>query len=174
MERKAAALDDSVEILVNFALDRNDILKLIKGKPENDGISPVTMEYELQLLKILTIGWGISYFFENTPLKNVVLESFWNRINELSKSISAALTPSLGNGFDYFSILKQRLDLYVKEIGKVSNLSDPGIMVGPLFAKLCGDEFHDYLILSGKAAFHLSLGDVKKYLESVVIDVHEV
>lgn len=174
MERASANLDDSLEILVAVALDRNDIQQLIKGLPENDGISPVTMEYELQLLKIITVGWGIAYFLENAPEKTVVLEAFWNRINELSKNISAALAPTLGNEFDYFSILKERLDLYVTEMGKAADVSDPGIMVGPLFAKLCGEEAHDYLVVSGKAVFHLSLGDVKKYLESTVIHINAV
>lgn len=173
MERKSVALNDSIEVFVQFALERKDIQQLIKGLPEADDISPVTMEYELQLLRILTVGWGISYFLGDTPEKSRVLESFWNRVNELSKGISEALMPSLGNDFDYFSIVKQRLEQYVKIMDENTDISDPGVAIGPLFAELCGNASHDYLILSGKAAFHLSLGDVKKYLSSVVICIDD-
>jgi hypothetical protein len=173
MKKKNVTLEESLETLVHFAVERNDIKQLINGLPEKDDINSVTMEYELQLLQILTVGWGISYFLENVPEKKVVLEMFWNRINALSKTISKTLTPSLGSEFDYFFILKQRLDLYVKAIERDSETTDPGIKIGPLFAGLCGDESHDYLILSGKAAFHLSLGDVKRYFESVVICIEQ-
>lgn len=169
MEKTKVAVDDSLETLVHFAVERDDIKQLIHGLPETDAISPVTMEYELQLLRILTVGWGVSYFLEDTPQKQVVLEKFWNRINELSKNISIALAPSLGKEFDYFSILKQRLDLYVTAMEQESDITDPGIKIGPLFASLCGDDAHDYLMVSGKAVFHVSLGNVKKHLESVII-----
>lgn len=173
MERKSITLNDSLEVFIQFALERKDIQQLVKGLLQTDDVSPVTMEYELQLLRILTVGWGISYFLGDAPEKNRVLQSFWNRINELSKDISEALLPSLGNDFDYFSIVKQRLDQYVKIMDENADVSDPGVSIGPLFAEFCGDATQNYLILSGKAVFHLSLGDVKKYLSAVVIRIDD-
>ncbi len=169
IESKRVNIDDSLEILVNFAVERSEIKQLLTGLPEKDEINPVTVEYELQLLQILAVGWSISYFLEDAPEKQVVIEKFWYMINELSKKISEALAPSLGSEFDYFSILKQRLDLYVKAIDDCSDISDPGVVIGPLFAGLCGDDSDDYMVLAGKAAFHISLRNVKRDLESVII-----
>jgi len=170
VKRKKVDVDEMLEMLIDLAVDRRDLKRLLSGLPEKDEINPVAVEYELQILQILGVGWGISYFMEETDKKKIIAMKFWEAINELSKKITSALTPSLGSKFDYFAILKERVDLYVKAVNERSDVSDPGAVIGPLFAGLCGNDSDSYIIIAGKAAFNLSLGGVKRYLQSVYID----
>jgi len=45
------------EDLFNFAIDREDAKMLMAHLPEEADIKRSTVEYELQILKIISIGW---------------------------------------------------------------------------------------------------------------------
>jgi hypothetical protein len=50
--------------LATFAFDRTDTKELLTSIPENSNLNLTTIEYELQILKILSAGWGISFLFQ--------------------------------------------------------------------------------------------------------------
>jgi len=70
---KAANEDNSLEKvsenLVNFSVDRDDLNRIMAMLPEDENVNRVTVEYEIPLLKIVSVGWAIAYFMEDRPEK---------------------------------------------------------------------------------------------------------
>ncbi len=158
------------EDLFDFAIDRSDIKLILQSLPEDKKINRVSVEYEIQLLKILAVGWSISFFLDESSLKKELSESFWNAIQNFSQSISTLSSSSTGKEIVYFNILKERLDTYLTALNLISDSPDPLIAIGPTFAKICGNEDNTHITLSGSKVFNLSVGGVKNYLESIQIE----
>jgi hypothetical protein len=59
---KKTEIEKAGEALFNFAVDREDVKALVANLPEETDIQGVTVEYELQILKIISVGWSISYY----------------------------------------------------------------------------------------------------------------
>ena len=55
------------EDLFNYAVERDDIKWLMGQLPQEADVRPATVEYELQILKIVGVGWAISFYLERTP-----------------------------------------------------------------------------------------------------------
>ncbi len=157
------------ETLLNYAVQREDLKGLVAGLPVEAAVDPVAMEYEIQILKIVSVGWGISYFMGERPEKAALAEAYWGEVRDFSGRISAITTETSGREIDYFQALRERVDIYVNALNHFSDVDDPGPVIGHTFAKLCGDEEDMYTMVSGKRVFHLSLAGVKSYLESVRI-----
>jgi hypothetical protein len=155
------------ENLANFSLDRGSILFALSRLPEENAIDRVHVEYEIHLLKILSVGWAISYFMEDRSEKTPLMEKFWQVLFEFSKNISSVTSASIGKEVDYFRTLKERIDIYVKAISAVPHLTDPASVIGPTFAALCENADNVHVIMAGNRVFHLALEGVKFYLESV-------
>ncbi len=158
------------EDLFDFAIDRSDIKLILQSLPEDKKINRVSVEYEIQLLKILGVGWSISFFLDESFLKKELSESFWNAIQNFSQSISTLSSSSTGKEIDYFNILKERLDTYLTALNLIPDGPDPLIVIGPTFARICGNEDNAQIVLSGSKVFNLSVGGVKNYLESIQIE----
>ncbi|MBT3312347.1 MAG: hypothetical protein HN737_04865 [Desulfobacterales bacterium] len=177
-DKKKISVEEAGKILVDFSTDRNDLKMILGQLPENPEFSLVTVEYEMQLLKILSIGWGISYFMPEGVEKEKLAAEFWNLINLLSKDISLSIS-SIEKEIDYFEIIKKRLDQYLKVLqhsSKISgpepdSVSDPASdlvsMIGPKFAEICGYEDNVFVIISGAKIFSLALSGLREYLESI-------
>ena len=100
--------------LATFAFDRTDTKELLTSIPENSNLNLTTIEYELQILKILSAGWGISFFIPETDKnKEKLTNVFWEHIREMSNSISNLTQTTTGQSIDYFDILKKRLNTYL-------------------------------------------------------------
>ena len=65
-----SALEQAGEDLFNFAVDRADVKTLLEYLPKETDIMRSKVEYELVILRIVSIGWSISYFLEDSPHKN--------------------------------------------------------------------------------------------------------
>ena len=104
-EKKKTKIEQAGEDLFNFAIDREDIKWLVSQLPEATDIVRSKVEYELQILKIISVGWSIPYFLENSPQKNRLLELFWTSVQEFSKSLSETTELMTGQDIDYFQIL---------------------------------------------------------------------
>jgi len=167
--KRAVAVEEVTEMLVNYSMDRNELNILLKSLPQDEAINPVTVEYEIQLLKILSVGWGISYFMIQHPKKKELTEAFWNSIRDVSRKISSVTSASIGKDIDYFGILKKRLDIYVKALNQNPNVTDPVHVICPIFAEFCKNKSNPHVILAGSKAFSLSLSGVKAYLDSIEI-----
>ena len=62
--------------MFNFAIDREDVKWLLAQLPEQTEVKLSTVEYELQILKIISVGWGTAYLLENSPNKTPLLELY--------------------------------------------------------------------------------------------------
>lgn len=154
------------EDLFNLAIARDDIKQVVEILPEDGGIDRVAVEYELQLLKILSAGWGISFFLGEHPDKTPLAEAFWESVRSFAQSVSTMSSSTTGRDIDYFNALKERVEIYVKALQVFSDVTDPAAVIGPTFAKVCGDEENPLIIASGRSIFSRSLQGTKQYLES--------
>ena len=100
-------MDQLAENLATFAINRDDLKAFLHAMPPDDTVNRTCVEYELQILKILTVGWAISFYMKNERLKKEVNQRFWNDIREIARNISQLTETTTGQCVDYFSILKK-------------------------------------------------------------------
>jgi hypothetical protein len=62
-ESEKTGMTQAGENLFNFAVDREDVKVFIENLPKETKCNSAAVEYELQLLKIISTGWSISFFF---------------------------------------------------------------------------------------------------------------
>ncbi|MEJ2155008.1 MAG: hypothetical protein P8X96_06715 [Desulfobacteraceae bacterium] len=154
--------------LFNYAVERDDIKWLMAQLPKEADVKPTTVEYELQILKIVGVGWAISYYLEGTPgRKNQMMALFWNAINDFSKQLSETTGLMIGQDIDYFEILKSRLDDYVEAMSGDPDATDPTVLIGPAFARTCGNEEDIFASMTGAKLFANTILRVRQYLEAV-------
>jgi hypothetical protein len=161
------SIDEMGESLANFSLDRESVLFALSRLPEEHSINKVTVEYEIQLLRILSVGWAISYFMDNHSEKEPLIKKFWDVLFEFSKNLSSVTSLTIGKEVDYFKALKERIDTYLQALADVPHAKDPATVIGPTFARICGSTDNVHVIMAGNRIFHLSLEGVKQFLESV-------
>jgi hypothetical protein len=158
------------ENLFNFAIDRDFIKGVLEplavGEKE---VNRITVEYELQILRIVGVGWGISFFMEAHPCKQALAENYWAAIENFSQSISQAAALTVDSDIDYFQTLKNRLDRYVGAMERDPAGKDPVAMIGPEFARVCSHDDNVYVIMASNRVFSESLAAVKEYIDSVDI-----
>ncbi|MFO7886521.1 MAG: hypothetical protein R6U68_17050 [Desulfobacteraceae bacterium] len=170
-EKKTLTIQKMAENLASFAIDREDIKMLIQAIPENCGLNLTQVEYELQILKILSVGWAVSFYMPQGDQKKALTRLFWEYIREISKNISNITETTTGTSIDYFSILKERLDTYVKKMQEnQTSASEPSVIMGPAFAEACTSPENAVAILTGTKMFTLTLGSIKEYLNSVTLE----
>ncbi|RZB32122.1 MAG: hypothetical protein SRB1_01741 [Desulfobacteraceae bacterium Eth-SRB1] len=166
---KKISIEKASEDLFDFAIDRSDIKLILQNLPEDIKINRVSMEYEIQLLKILAVGWSIPFFLDKSSLKKELSESFWNAVQSFSQSIST-LSSSSTSKVDYFNTLKERLETYLNALNSITDGPDPLLAIGPKFAELCENKNNAHIMLAGSKVFNFSAGGVKSYLESIQIE----
>ena len=165
-EEKKTEIEKAGEDLFNFAVDREDVKALVANLPEEAEIQGVTVEYELQILKIISVGWSISYYLEKGPQKTQLAEIYWHAVQEFSRSISTSTGLMTGHEIDYFQILKNRLDMYLYALNENPYVSQPVSVIGPEFARNCGNVHDAFTILTGAKMFNATIGSVKEYFEA--------
>jgi hypothetical protein len=164
--KKRAKIEQAGEDLFKFAIDREDLKEVMAHLPLEADIRRVTVEYELQILKIISVGWSLSYYLENSPQKNQLARTYWEAIREFSTSLSTTTELLVGHDIDYFQILKDRLDMYLDALSKHSDASQPVAVIGPEFARTCGNVDDAFTVLCGARMFTATMGSVKEYLEA--------
>jgi hypothetical protein len=162
------------ESLASFSLDRESVLFALSRLPEEHAINKIAIEYEIQLLKILSVGWAISYFMEEHSEKNPLIKKYWDVLFEFSKNLSSITSLTIGKEVDYFRALKERIDIYLKALAEVPHVKDPISVIGPTFAGLCGHADNVHVIMAGNRIFHMSLEGVKYFLESELSNTAEL
>ncbi len=156
------------ENLSAFAIDRADLKSILSLIEKKQAVNLVTVEYELALLRIISVGWSLSVNLENHPEKDEFALCFWNLIRDLSKDITDISFMTAGKSIDYFNIVKQRFDQYLNSLDKSIKKSDPASAIGPAFAEICKEKKNPFVIISGAKIFNLAVSSVKEYLESVI------
>lgn len=153
--------------LVDFAVDREEIKFLLARWPDEAAAKAPKVDYELQILKIIAVGWGLSYYLQQHPAKEPLQELFWQAIQEFAAGLSETTGLMIGKDIDYFAILKERLDDYVSAMGRQSGEVDPPQVVAPEFARLCGDRDDIFAQMAGGKMFNNTLIRIKQYLEAL-------
>jgi len=167
IEDKKTGVEKAGEDLFNFAVNREDVKTLMTHLPEAPDIKRGKIEYELQILKIISIGWSISYYLENCARKNQLLELYWKAVHEFTQSISTTTGMMIGNNIDYFQILKERLDMYLAAMTQKPGAPEPAVVIGPEFARTCGNMDDVFTVMTGSRMFIATIASVKEYLETI-------
>lgn len=166
-DKEKGGLESMCKNLAEYAVDRDDIKALVHTLPTDQNINTVTLDYELQLLKIISVGWGLTAYMENHPQKLQAAELFWNMIRDFSKEISTVTELMIGHTVDYFELLKERFDYYVSSLEKAVKNDDPASAIGPAFAESCNDKDNPFITITGARIFLFSTKAVKEYLDSM-------
>jgi len=153
--------------LFDFAIDREDVKWLLAKPPEEHKLSKDTMEYELQLLKIICTGWSISFYLADHPLKLKIAENFWELVHSFSDTITSTTELTIGKKVDYFNVLKERLDAYLDSLKGLTTETDPLSIIGPEFAQFSGDKDDVFAMLTGSKMFAATLKRVKDFFETI-------
>ncbi len=166
------SLEELARNLATFAIDRTDLKQLLAAIPQDTSLNLNTVEYELQILKILSVGWAISFFMPASDKnKTPLAEGFWENIRDVAEKISTLTLTTAGTQIDYFAIIKERLNTYLKVMDNApEGLTNPAELMGPAFAVACHSANDAVAVLTGTKMFTLTLGAVKEYLNSVRID----
>ena len=153
--------------LFDFAVDREDIKAVMAALHPNAQAPRHTLEYELAILKIISVGWSLAYFLEHSPHKQALAENFWAGIREFSQTVSATTGLMTGQDIDYFQVLKDRLNTYVTAMNETPEAKEPAVVMGPEFARACGHADDVFTVMTGARLFIATIGSVKAYLEEV-------
>ena len=168
-----SALETAADDLFDFAVDREDVKWLMGNLHKEAKINRTTVEYELGAMKIIMVGWNISFCMENHPAKDALSTLYWNLALEFSKGLSTTTEYMTGQKIDYFDILKERLDTYVKALTENPNAPDPATVVGPEFARICGNADDIFTSMAGSKMFISLSGNVKEYLRKAIFNASE-
>jgi hypothetical protein len=160
-------LEQTGEALFNFAVDREDVKILLAALPTGADVERAKVEYELGILRIISVGWSVAYFLEQSPHKNRLAELYWKAVQEFSQSISAAAGMMIGKDIDYFQVLKDRLNRYLEALRQQPHVSEPAVVIGPEFAGACGNSHDVYAVMTGTKMFIAAVAGVKEYLEAL-------
>ena len=167
-EKKKSEIEQAGEDLLNFAFDREDVKWLVSNLPEDTTTKMRSkVEYELQLLKMISVGWSIPYFLENSPGKNRLMELFWEFVREFSRSISETTSLMTGRDINYFHTIKHRLDTYLNAMSETSKEKEPSAVIGPEFAAACGDGDNLFTLMTGSKMFSAAVDGVREYFTAI-------
>jgi hypothetical protein len=164
-------IEQAGEDLFNYAIDREDLKALLAYLPDYADIERGRVEYELGILRILSVGWSISYFLSNSSHKDRLAALFWQAVQDFSQSVSSNAGLMIGQDIDYFQILKARLDAYVGAMCQKPDASVPAVVIGPEFARICGNQEDVYTVMTGTRMFLAAMGSVKDYLEAIKLRI---
>lgn len=165
-----ATIDQAGEDLFNFAIDRTDTKWLVARLPEDAAIQPATVEYELQILKIVSVGWSIAYFLAEWPHKTPLENRFWEAVREFSQGLSATTEMMIGRDIDYFQVLKDRLDDYVEALRRTPQAANAAEVIGPRFASACGNGDDLFAAFTGSRMFSETTRRVREYLRGLDLE----
>lgn len=167
-QKKKTIIEQAGEDLFDFATDRDDVKWLLSQLSNQTQAKPATVDYELQLLKIVCVGWSISYFMSGTPKRKAhLLELYWQAVNAFACELSQTTGLMIGQDVDYFQILKNRLDHYVKIMAESPETADPAAVIGPAFAQQCRAVDDLFASITGAKMFSTTMNRVQRYLEAV-------
>ena len=155
------------EVLFDYAVDREDVKWLMGQLHKEADVNRHTVEYELQILKIIGVGWSIAYHLENAPAKQPLLEAFWAAVQQYAQSLSQTTELMIGQDIDYFQTLRDRLDAYLAAMSESSEKNDPTTVIGPAFAANCGNADDLFTRMTGAKMFISVVSRVKTYLDKV-------
>ena len=167
--REKSEIELAGEDLFNYAIERDDIKYLLALLPQEITVSASKIEYELQLLKIIAVGWNISYHLQGNPMKEPSAELFWQSVNQFSHSLSETTDLLVGQEIDYFETLKKRLNIYLTAMHKNTDASQAPQIIGLEFARTCGNAEDIFASLTGAKMFSSVTTRVRQYCDALLM-----
>jgi len=156
------------EQLFQFAIDRGDMKAILDTLPPMRAQQRALLEYEIQLLRVISVGWAIAFFLAEDGLKEPIGRLFWENLRSFSATLSSSAFLTVGSDIDYFDVLKKRLDFYVGTLDGAGKVSQPAAVIGPAFAETCGDKDDPCAILAGSKMFTHTIHAVREYLNETI------
>lgn len=169
-EKNRITVQEAGEILVSFAIDREDLKQAIGALPKDQALNGVALDYELQLLKIVSVGWSVSVYMEGRPEKEALSTFFWRSIHALSKQLSALSGLTIGQEIDYFQVIRERLDSYLRAITLQGEGRDIAALIGAAFAERLKERENPFVLITGSRIFHMAAQGVREYLASLTLE----
>lgn len=166
---RETTVQEAADVLCEFSFDKTDIKPLWENYPSIEEKERVAFEYELQLLKIISVGWGLSYITGKSAFKENLADLFWKRIKDTASSLSQIAASTMGKEVDYFQAITERFEFYINVISGASETQTPGSVISQAFAAICKKEDDPYTVIAAKRVFNMSLTGVTAYMESVEI-----
>ena len=163
-------VERAAEHLITYAFEKEGIRNILSLIPASEEINPVGLEYEIQLLKIITVGWGISFFMENRKEKQALSVSFWNGVQAFCQNIDSVTALMIPASIDYFQTIHQRLETYLEALQQQSEATDPAMVFGPAYARCCHQADNIHVIMAGNRVFTGALQAVREYLADLVLE----
>jgi hypothetical protein len=161
-----AGPEAAAAVLFDYAVDREDVKWLMRQLHQDANVNRHTVEYELQILKIISVGWSIAYHLENAPMKQPLLEGFWAAVQQYAQGLSQTTELMIGQDIDYFQTLRERLDMYLATMAQSDEKNDPATVIGPAFAASCGNAEDLFTRMTGAKMFMSVVRRVRTYLGS--------
>ncbi len=165
-EKPKSPVEQACEDLFNFAIEREDTKWLMARLPAEANVKPATVEYELQILKIISVGWSIPYFLAEWPEKQQLIKIFWEAVREFAGSLSSTTEMMTGQDIDYFQTLKERLDGYLDALQRHPEAKEPSEVIGAEFARACGNADDLFAVFTGGRMFSTTTMRVREYLDA--------
>jgi hypothetical protein len=163
-----AGPEAAAAVLFDYAIDREDVKWLMGQLHAAAEVNRHTVEYELQILKIIGVGWSIAYHLENAPSKQPLLEGFWAAVRQYAQGLSQTTELMIGQDVDYFKVLRERLDMYLAAMAQSDEKNDPATVIGPAFAGHCGNADDLFTRMTGAKMFVSVVSRVKTYLDNAL------
>lgn len=163
-------LTQTAKALFDFAIEREELKHIMTLLPEAVPVDRSKVEYELQLLKIITVGWSITYFLEAYPHKEPLAVLYWDAVREFSRQLSETTELMIGDDVNYFEVLRARLDHYLAALAREQDAAEPAAVIGPAFARNCNAGEDVFTIMSGSRMFVATTGSVRQMLTALVQD----
>lgn len=88
-------------------------------------------------------------------------------VYKFSQQLSSTTELMIGHDIDYFQTLRDRLDMYVEAMAQKPDAPEPAIVIGPEFARTCGNVDDIFTFMTGSKLFISTIGRVKEYLETI-------
>jgi hypothetical protein len=168
LRQQEIAVDSAGDRLFQFAIDRGDMNAILDALPPETADRRSQLEYEIQLLRIVAVGWAIPYFLAGHGIRTRLGQCYWEAIRSLSATLSTSASVTASKPVDYFDIIRQRMDHYVGALDAAGKITDPTLAIGPAFAGICGDRDDACAMLAGSKMFAHTIRSVREYLDTAV------
>jgi hypothetical protein len=155
----------AAEDLLAYAVDRQDIKWCLARLPSNRSAHLARVDTELQMLKIIGVGWSLNHRLAGSPRQAPLQEAYWAAVQDFSVRFSETTALLIGQRIDYFQTLKDRLDGYVaalKDAGPSGG--DPGSVIGAALARFCDCNDDLAVLMAAARIFNSTLARVGEYL----------
>lgn len=156
----------AAEDLLAYAIDRQDIKWCLARLPSHQAARLARIDSELQLLKIIAVGWSLTHLLAGSAFKTPLQEAYWTAVRDFAGRFAETTALLIGQRIDYFQTLKDRLELYLAAMtgADPGTAADPGRIVGAALARLCDCRADLPVIMAAARIFNSCRARVGEYL----------